>query len=194
MAVDHDEMRAIIVDAARDVFARYGYKKTTLDDIAASIYKAKSSLYYYFKSKEEVFQAVIEAEVDHARRTINEAVAKETTPEGKLRARFMAGFAIGKELLNYWSFVRNEWMEVFSFTQMLKGDIEKEEIQNIAAILKEGTESGVFAISDYETAAAALKIAFEGLYRPWEDVEDWQTYEKNYNMLMEILLNGVLAR
>ena len=191
MAVDHDEMRAIIVDAARDVFARYGYKKTTLDDIASSIYKAKSSLYYYFGSKEEVFQAVVESEIEHARKTIRKAVNEATTPEEKLRSYFMTGFAIGKELLNYWSFIKNEWMEVFSFTQMLKGEVEKEEIGNIAAILKEGADCGVFTVTNYETAAAAIRMAFEGQYRPWEGIDDWSLREENTITLMDIIIKGL---
>jgi len=50
---DYDEMREHIISAAREIFARYGYRKTTMDDIAASIRRAKSSIYHYFPGKED---------------------------------------------------------------------------------------------------------------------------------------------
>lgn len=54
-----DANRENILKIAQDIFSKYGYKKTTLDDIANAVRKWKSSLYYYFKSKEDLFQAVI---------------------------------------------------------------------------------------------------------------------------------------
>lgn len=47
-----------LVDAARDLFFRYGYKKTTLDDLAEAVGMTKSSLYHYFSSKEDLFKKV----------------------------------------------------------------------------------------------------------------------------------------
>ena len=54
-----DLNRENILKIARDIFSKYGFKKTTLDDIANAVRKGKSSLYYYFESKEDLFQAVI---------------------------------------------------------------------------------------------------------------------------------------
>ena len=53
-----------IVDTARALFKKSGFKKTTMGDIARSLGKAKSSLYYYYPSKEDIFEAVIYAEMD----------------------------------------------------------------------------------------------------------------------------------
>ena len=50
-----------IIEAAGVIFERYGFKKTTMDDIAYAAGKGKSSLYYYFKNKEQVFEAVCSA-------------------------------------------------------------------------------------------------------------------------------------
>ncbi|PIF05120.1 MAG: TetR family transcriptional regulator, partial [Draconibacterium sp.] len=59
-----DTNRENILKIAREIFSKYGYKKTTLDDIASAVRKGKSSLYYYFKSKEDLFHAVIMKEVE----------------------------------------------------------------------------------------------------------------------------------
>jgi len=47
-----------IIEAAQKVFAEYGYKKVTMDDVAAKLNITRSALYYYYKSKEELFFAV----------------------------------------------------------------------------------------------------------------------------------------
>ncbi len=49
-----DEMRNTIICKAGELFSRYGYKKTTMDDIADALQKGKSSIYYYFQNKEDI--------------------------------------------------------------------------------------------------------------------------------------------
>lgn len=48
----------LILHAGSECFARYGFDKTTLDDIGRRAGLNKASLYYYFKNKEEIFAAV----------------------------------------------------------------------------------------------------------------------------------------
>ncbi len=52
-----------ILQAAQEAFARHGYKKTTVEDIAERLGMVKSALYYYYRNKQELFIAVIEHEV-----------------------------------------------------------------------------------------------------------------------------------
>ncbi|MFW6389223.1 MAG: TetR/AcrR family transcriptional regulator, partial [Marinilabiliaceae bacterium] len=59
MVSGQDTVRIAILKSARELFAKFGYRKTTMEDIAQALRKGKSSLYYYFKNKEEIFQAVI---------------------------------------------------------------------------------------------------------------------------------------
>ena len=64
MVVVKEEVRTHIVGVARKIFTRYGFRKTTMEEIAAASRKGKSSIYYYFKSKEEIFRAVVEREAE----------------------------------------------------------------------------------------------------------------------------------
>ena len=61
----HDSKSATrnqILKASQEIFEKYGYKKTTIDDIAGELHKGKSSIYYYFISKEDIFRAVLDKE------------------------------------------------------------------------------------------------------------------------------------
>ena len=50
----NDSVKYTILQEAQKLFALYGYRKTTLEDIAIKLHKGKSSLYYYFKNKERL--------------------------------------------------------------------------------------------------------------------------------------------
>ena len=81
---ENDSMRIAIIESSRDLFAKYGYKKTTMEDIANALRKGKSSLYYYFKNKEEIFQAVLELEEFILFSRLKEIVASDIKPKEKL--------------------------------------------------------------------------------------------------------------
>ena len=56
--------RAKLVDVARQLFAKNGVDETTMNDIALASKKGRRTLYTYFKSKEEVYMAVVESELE----------------------------------------------------------------------------------------------------------------------------------
>jgi len=192
MARDHNEMRAIIVDAAREVFSRFGYKKATLDDIASSLYKAKSSIYYYFKSKEDVFRAVLEYESIRAKKIVFDAVENEKTPEAKLRIHFKTINDFIMETTSYYKLMHEEMLAVLSFSDEVKCKHIDEATRKISSILREGIASGVFAMDDPDKVAQTLQFAFDGLFSPW--YKDMNEVDDNFEPLMDIIFNGIKTR
>ena len=57
---EYDERKNEILDTAERLFHTKGYEKTTINDILKEVNIAKGTFYYYFKSKEEVMDALIE--------------------------------------------------------------------------------------------------------------------------------------
>ncbi len=56
--------KAKLVDVARQLFAKMGVENTTMNDIALASKKGRRTLYTYFKSKDEIYLAVVESELD----------------------------------------------------------------------------------------------------------------------------------
>src|SRR5260370_9294291 len=56
-----------IVLAALELFTRYGYRKTSIDDIAQAAQVAKRTVYLHFENKAAVFLAILEYLADHVR-------------------------------------------------------------------------------------------------------------------------------
>ncbi len=75
METDKDQnVKNEIILQAQALFQQYGLKKTTMDEIASACGKAKSTLYHHFKSKEEVFESVVEIEMLNLRRHVKDRV------------------------------------------------------------------------------------------------------------------------
>lgn len=63
MIVKDDIVKADILKAAEKLFQQFGLRKTTMEDIAKAMGKGKSTLYYYYNNKEEIFDAVVMKEM-----------------------------------------------------------------------------------------------------------------------------------
>lgn len=83
---EEDLTRDKIIQGAKVLFERSGLKKTTMDDIAQSVGMGKSSLYYYFKSKDDVFTAVLHDELARLRSAVDLEVKKKKNLQQQLIA------------------------------------------------------------------------------------------------------------
>ncbi|WP_346858794.1 TetR/AcrR family transcriptional regulator [uncultured Draconibacterium sp.] len=88
--IKEDSAKEEIVLKAQVLFQQYGLKKTTMDEIAYACGKAKSTLYHYFKSKEEVFDHVLKLEITNLRREVKKKVDEQNEVKDKIRAYFLA--------------------------------------------------------------------------------------------------------
>ena len=82
---EYNERRNEILDAAERLFGRKGYNKCTVNDILDAVGIAKGTFYYYFKSKEEVLDAIIHRVTEVVALRAEEAAANpELSPVMKL--------------------------------------------------------------------------------------------------------------
>jgi AcrR family transcriptional regulator len=88
-AIKEDEIQEQLLQAAKQLFQLHGFRRVTIDDIAKAIGKARSSLYYYYKTKEELLDAVIAAEINELMTAIAVATSQAQTSEEKIKAFFL---------------------------------------------------------------------------------------------------------
>src|SRR5436189_5154872 len=103
-----DPIREEILNGARELFQRFGFKKTTMEDIARQIGKSKSALYYYYKTKEDIFEAVVLYEVDAQRAQVAEAVKTEESATKKFRLLFTSMLEDVKQKASKFSIIKTE--------------------------------------------------------------------------------------
>ena len=84
-----------ILTAAGECFAKFGYKKTTLGDIGKKVGFDKTSIYHYFKSKEEIFTTLVLEEFQEFIAKLHEKIEEDMICEKKILVYF-------EEKLHFW--------------------------------------------------------------------------------------------
>ena len=185
------------IEVARSLFARKGVENTTMNDIAAASDKGRRTIYTYFKSKREIFNAVIETETDDLLRNLRMIVAKPISPEQKLYEYVETRLETMREIVS-----RNGSLRAGFFRDVRKVDraravISKKEISMLINILQEGVDCGDFEIPNVKDWAILITNAIHGIDVPYirnslseygigkEDVE---------RMMTELVLKGIKRR
>lgn len=89
--IDRDAARRRgILDAARDCFLKFGYAKTSLEDIAKQAAISRPLIYRKFQSKEEIFAAVLEDIFETSYRAAEHALRKPESKREKLMSLYEA--------------------------------------------------------------------------------------------------------
>jgi AcrR family transcriptional regulator len=183
-----------IIDAAVSVFSRYGYNKTTMDDIAKASKKAKSSLYHYFTSKEEIFKEIVNGEFQVLKYVMSKAINKEDSPINKMRAFILTRFYSIQKLGIFYSAIKDEYIKNYDLLDKLRKESDEEEIRIIKEILTGGINDGVFLVKNLDETAVGIFAALKGLEYSWLNETDSQKIEKNLDIMLEILFYGVVKR
>ncbi|MDE7381212.1 MAG: TetR/AcrR family transcriptional regulator [Muribaculaceae bacterium] len=159
--------REKFIEVARQLFARKGVENTTMNDIASASDKGRRTIYTYFKSKREIFNAVIESESDQILRRLSVILAKPISPEEKLCEFVACRFEAMKEIVS-----RNGSLRAGFFRDVRKVDrarklIARKEVAMLEEILREGVEKGVFRVPHLHQWAIIIDNAIHGLDVPF---------------------------
>jgi AcrR family transcriptional regulator len=189
-----DLNRENILKIAREIFSKYGFKKTTLDDIANAVRKGKSSLYYYFESKEDLFQAVIMKEVDILAHELEIVINRNTDPIDKLRDYILTKLTTFRSLANFYHAIENDVTAV-GFINDIKRRYEMDEIRMIKRILIEGVRKNEFEIYDFNLAAIGITTAIKGLEMPLSAGPYGNVnLESSVDIILKIICYGIMKR
>jgi AcrR family transcriptional regulator len=160
-------IRNEIIEAASLLFQQYGFQKTTMEDIAKTTGKGKSTLYYYFANKEEVFDAVVTKEINEVFLAVNSKVTEVLTAKEKIAVFASNYLKEVKERTNLYKIVCGEFMgngSKLMFTLRGRNDIKETEI--LKKILETGICSGEFGsiqIEDIDILSHTIVSALRGI-------------------------------
>ncbi len=154
------------IEAAGIVFERYGFKKTTMDDIAFAAGKGKSSLYYYFKNKEEVFEAVVAHEAKQLVAEINKAINSSHPAVDKLRSYVNIRMKRFVQRGNLATALNDNFLATFAFIEKIQNNYRDLEIVMIAGIINEGINRKEFKPVDANFTSEAILTCMIGFEVP----------------------------
>lgn len=198
MILTKDELlREKILAGADRLFQKYGLAKTTMEDIAKEAGKGKSTLYYYFKSKEEIFDVIIRNEKEAFFETIQNAIANEKSAVSKFRAFQMIRFEKIRKVVNLYAVLINETREGLMDNGQIcnwRRKYDDKETSILKSILRYGTATGEFRDMD-DKELDKLAFIFTSAQRGIE--MDLIMYDKIgeaetlLNLLLDLAMNGL---
>lgn len=159
--------RAKLVDVARQLFAKKGVEDTTMNDIAQASKKGRRTLYTYFKSKEEIYMAVVESEVEMLSARLEAVASKNISPEKKILELIITHLETTKTIVYRNGTLRADFFRDIWRVEAERKHFDAREMVLFRKILYEGKESGVFDIDDVEITASILHFCIKGIEVPF---------------------------
>ncbi len=159
--------RQKLVDVARQLFARNGLENTTMNDIALASGKGRRTLYTYFKSKEDIYYAVIEGELERLSDKLDEVAAKNIRPQDKIIELIYTHLNMIKETVVRngnlrAAFFRNIWM-----VEKVRKNFDEDEIELFRNVYNDGKRAGEFDIDNVDLVADITHYCIKGLEVPY---------------------------
>lgn len=170
--------RAKIVDVARQLFAKKGVEATTMNDIAVASKKGRRTLYTYFKSKDQIYMAVVESELKMLSDTMDKVAKKPTVPDEKILELITTHLDIIKMAVYRNGTLRADFFRDIWRVEAMRKYFDNNEIKLFREVLREGKEQGLFDIDNVEITADILHYCIKGIEVPYirgqigEDLDD----------------------
>lgn len=159
--------KAKLVDVARQLFAKMGVENTTMNDIALASKKGRRTLYTYFKSKEDIYMAVVESELDILSDMMARVMEKNIQPDAKLMEMIYTHLDAVKEVVYRNGTLRANFFRDIWRVEKVRRRFDAKEIALFREVLREGMEKGIFRIDDLEMTAEIVHYSVKGIEAPY---------------------------
>lgn len=159
--------RQKLIDIARQLFAKNGVANTTMNDIAVASGKGRRTLYTYFNSKEEVFSAVIESELERLSDKLDEVAAMKMRPLDKVIELIYTHLIMIRETVVRNGNLRAEFFRNIWMVEKVRKKFDDYEIDLFRKVYQEGKADGEFDIDDVSLVADITHYCIKGLEVPF---------------------------
>ena len=159
------QRKAQILDAALAVIVQKGYENSRMDDIVASSKMSKGAIYWYYKSKKEVYLSLVNHWVHNYSAVLNHIVDTVRSASDQLRSLFQyftvqyeKDPVVFKALLEFWSMAGRDP----EFNDKLQ-KVYSEFVNLISTIIQQGMDNGEFKNLDVDITAMSIMVNIEGI-------------------------------
>lgn len=188
-----DRTKESILSVADKLFSRFGFHKTSMDEIAKIARKAKGSLYYHFASKEELFKEVVSIEMINLKNQLSSIVNNpDLTSSEKVKKYLVTRMEVLNSAANYHETLKADFFEHFHFIDDLRTELDVWEKESLKKIILQGAEKGEFAlIGDIDVLLDVFIMVIKGLEIPFFLQNKYEKYAPHFDTLIEILTKGL---
>lgn len=159
--------RQMLVDVARQLFAKNGMANTTMNDIAVASGKGRRTLYTYFNRKEDIYYAVIEYELERLSDKLDEVAAKKMRPQDKIIELIYTHLSMIRETVVRNGNLRAEFFRNIWMVEKVRKNFDEDELEIFRKVYQEGKEAGEFDIENTDLVADITHYCIKGLEVPF---------------------------
>lgn len=159
--------RQMLVDVARQLFAKNGIANTTMNDIAVASGKGRRTLYTYFNRKEDVYSAVIESELERLSDKLDEVAAMKLRPQDKIIELIYTHLGMIRETVVRNGNLRAEFFRNIWMVEKVRKNFDEYEIELFRKVYAEGKADGEFDMENVELVADITHYCIKGLEVPF---------------------------
>ena len=188
-----EDTRDKIVSVATKLFSRFGFHKTSMDEIAKIARKAKGSLYYHFASKEDLFREVVLQEIQTIKNGLLTVLYnQELTPPEKIKTYLSKRLSFIANAVNYQSTLTVDFIEHYDFIEDIKQDYLKWDGSNIKKVFAEGIEQQYFEKTDnLDVLISVFMLVIKGLEVPLFEQKKYQELLPHFDSMLNIMIKGI---
>lgn len=157
----------MLIDVARQLFAKLGVENTTMNDIATASKKGRRTLYTYFNNKNEVYQAVVESELQKMYTELQNVAAKDLPADEKLLDYIHTRLDTVKSVVFRNGTLRADFFRDIWRVQNVRKAFDRKEIEILKSILQTGVDDGTLEMPDVDLTAEILHHALKGIEVPY---------------------------
>ncbi len=190
-----NDTRNKILSVANKLFSRFGFHKTSMDEIAKIARKAKGSLYYHFASKEELFKEVVSKEIMNLKDQLDVIINNtDLSASDKIKKYLLRRMEILNDAANYHETIKADFFEHFDFIDDLREELDEWEKESLKKLLLQGVETKEFtAIEDMDVLLDVFMMVLRGLEIPFFLQNNYEKYSPYFEGLMGILIKGLAS-
>ncbi|MEC7764255.1 MAG: helix-turn-helix domain-containing protein [Pseudomonadota bacterium] len=159
-----DDKQQVILTAAMEAFAQYGYRRVSMDEIAKRAGMSRAALYLHFRNKDDIFSTGVELYFAHVGQLMSRVLSEESDPVRALTAAFAAKVAPPYDMLM--NSPHGEELLDLKTTAAAGAVVDGEAalITIIAGWLEAGQGAGTLSLEDYGTAEDAARTILSAVH------------------------------
>ena len=192
------QTRDVLLDATERLLARYGYKKTTMDDVAREAGIGKGSIYLYFPSKEELALSSIDRIVDRLLERLRKIARSQDSPAQRLRDMLLTRILFRFDSVHDYSQSLDDLLASLRSAYLARRQRYFDaEAEVLAAVLREGRDAHMFTCEDVLATAHTLLLATNALLPSGLSARELgkrKDVQEKAARIADLLLNGLLRR
>lgn len=183
--------KKMLIEVARELFAKHGKKEVTMNDIAEATKKGRRTLYTYFNNKEEIYKAIIDIELNTILDRMKIVFAQDAEPDVKLTNLILAHLDAVKDVVTRNGSLRADFFHDIYEVERIRRKVDIKEITLIRAIVQEGIEKNIFKRMDVDLSSTIIFYAIKGLEVPYIRQNISSEFEKKKNSIVEFVFMGI---